>query len=62
MAEENTTMEGVDAEVKGGEEVKIELTKAGGAVAARTARSTIVQDDEQKGNSRLMSIKRLPKS
>jgi HSP20 family protein len=49
MAEENTTMEGVDAEVKGGEEVKIELTKAGGAVAARTARSTIVQDDEPEG-------------
>ncbi len=57
MAEESKNIEeGADAEIAGDPsvnsgqgEVKIELTKAGGAVATRTAREKIAQDDEPEG-------------
>ncbi len=50
MAEEPKNVEeGADTEIAGGEEVKIELTKAGAAVATRTGREKVAQDDEPEG-------------
>lgn len=50
MAEEPKNVEeGADAEIAGGEEVKIELTKAGSALATRSAREKVAQDDEPEG-------------
>jgi len=57
MVEESKHIEeGVDAEIAGDPsansgqgEVKIELTRAGGAVATRTAKERVAQDDEPEG-------------
>ncbi|MBI2623568.1 MAG: Hsp20/alpha crystallin family protein [Candidatus Liptonbacteria bacterium] len=49
MADENKIEEGADAEVAAAPEVKVELTKAGAAVATRAAKERASQDDEPEG-------------